>query len=75
MQNKLVPQGGKSVQSREREERIRQIPVNILGRLEYRPVLWIPKSKSKSSGTKYLNPRRIMGSPRVAGHRRALRFV
>jgi len=38
MQHQMVPQGGKCVQTREREERIRQVSVNVLRGLKYRRV-------------------------------------
>jgi hypothetical protein len=44
---KMVPQGGKRVQARECEERVRQIPVEILGGLKYRRVLFDPKVEVK----------------------------
>ena len=43
MQDDMVPQCGKRMQTRECEERIRQVPVNILGGLKYRPILFDPK--------------------------------
>jgi len=48
----MVPQGGKRVQTRECEERVRQIPVEILGGLKYRPVLFDPKVEVKESEMK-----------------------
>lgn len=46
---KIVPQRSKGVQSREREQRIRQIPVNILGGLKYRPVFLDPEIEVKQA--------------------------
>jgi len=52
MQHKMVPQGGKCVQTREREERIRQISVNILGGLKYRRVFSNPEINVKKPEVK-----------------------
>jgi hypothetical protein len=53
MQSEVVPQCRQRVQTREREECIRQISVNILGRLEYRPVLIDSKVEIKKTKMKY----------------------
>ena len=45
----MVPQGDKGVQTRECEERIRQIPMNILGGFKYRPVFFDPEIEVKQA--------------------------
>ena len=45
----MVPQGRKCVQTRERDERIRQISVNVLGGLKYRRVFLDPQIKVKEA--------------------------
>ena len=52
VQDDLVPYGGKRVQARQCEQRIRQIPVNILRGLEYRRVFCDPEIEIKKAKMK-----------------------
>ena len=52
MADKMVPQSGDRMQPREREERVRQIPVDILGGPVYSPVLFNPEIKIKKTEVK-----------------------
>ena len=49
MQDEMVPQGGKRMQARKREERVRQIPVNILGGLKDSLILFNPEIEIKQT--------------------------
>ena len=45
----MVPKGSNRVETRKCEQRIRQIPVNILGGLKYCPVFFDPEIEVKKA--------------------------